>query len=205
MGYRLRRNFVAGLLVFVPFALTFVLLRLVFDKLSSFGRPYVEWLEVQLRETANRISAPAPLADTKNFVANFLEALSEVIGKDLFLDVISVVFIVVLIYLLGWLTTKVLGRRLIDQFDRLAARIPLVKTVYGGSKQLLLSFQKKPGHEVQRVVLLPFPTRTPARSAWSRGPSPTPPPAANSPPSTCRPRPSRPAAIWRSSPSTSSS
>jgi len=58
---------------------------------------------------------------------------------------------------LGFLTTRVLGKRLLGAFDRLMQRIPLVQVIYGSVKKLLDVLSRKPGSG-QRVVLLAFPT-----------------------------------------------
>jgi uncharacterized membrane protein len=62
------------------------------------------------------------------------------------------------LYVLGWLANRVIGQRLIDGFDTLLARIPLVQTIYGGTKKLMAVLQQKPSG-VQRVVLIDFPRR----------------------------------------------
>jgi uncharacterized membrane protein len=58
--------------------------------------------------------------------------------------------------LLGWLATRVIGQRLLLAFDGLLARIPLVQTIYGGTKKLMAVLQQKPSG-LQRVVLVDFP------------------------------------------------
>lgn len=62
----------------------------------------------------------------------------------------------VLIYLLGWFGSMLIGRRLLHAFDRLMERIPLVQTIYGGTKKLLNVVQTAPD-QAQRVVLIEFP------------------------------------------------
>jgi uncharacterized membrane protein len=52
----------------------------------------------------------------------------------------------------------VIGRRVLDAFDGLLHRIPLVQTIYGGTKKLMTVLQNKPGG-MQRVVLIDFPRR----------------------------------------------
>ena len=51
---------------------------------------------------------------------------------------------------------RVIGQRLIGAFDRTVARIPMVQTIYGGSKKLLELMQTKPDG-THRVVLIDFP------------------------------------------------
>lgn len=50
-----------------------------------------------------------------------------------------------------------IGRRVLDAFDALVQRIPLVAAIYGGTKRFLSVVKEKPA-DVQRVVLIPFPT-----------------------------------------------
>jgi uncharacterized membrane protein len=61
------------------------------------------------------------------------------------------------LYLLGEIATAVAGRRLLATFDYLMARIPIVQSIYGAARQLVTSFQDKPGGQ-QRVVLIEFPS-----------------------------------------------
>jgi uncharacterized membrane protein len=51
----------------------------------------------------------------------------------------------------------VVGRRLIAFMEGLLARLPLVQTIYGATKRLLLSLQKPPATG-QRVALISFPS-----------------------------------------------
>jgi uncharacterized membrane protein len=75
---------------------------------------------------------------------------------DWLLVVVGAVVTLVLIYLLGWFGTRVFGRRLLRAFDRLMERVPLVQTIYGGTRKLLQVMQSSPGR-AQRVVLVDFP------------------------------------------------
>jgi uncharacterized membrane protein len=52
----------------------------------------------------------------------------------------------------------VVGRRLLALLDSIISRIPLVQTIYGGTKKLLAVLQTKP-EGAQRVVLIDFPHR----------------------------------------------
>ncbi|MGH8615082.1 MAG: DUF502 domain-containing protein [Gammaproteobacteria bacterium] len=73
--------------------------------------------------------------------------------------VIVVALTLVVLYLLGWATTRVLGQRLVAWFEVLLDRVPLVKTIYGGIKILIAAFQTKP-EGVERFVLIDFPSPT---------------------------------------------
>src|SRR5690348_15287138 len=60
------------------------------------------------------------------------------------------------LYLLGFVANRVIGQRFLNAFDTLLHRIPLVQTIYGGTKKLMAVLQQKPSG-VQRVVLVDFP------------------------------------------------
>jgi uncharacterized membrane protein len=62
------------------------------------------------------------------------------------------------LYALGWATTQVLGRRLLQAFEALLDRVPLAQAVYRLTKQLIETLQRRP-QGVQRVVLIRFPHR----------------------------------------------
>ena len=47
---------------------------------------------------------------------------------------------------------------MITVFEQMIDQIPFVKTVYGAVKKLLVVLQEKPGSDVQRVVLINFPS-----------------------------------------------
>ena len=64
---------------------------------------------------------------------------------------------VAIIFLIGTLTTNIIGRKLVAMTEGLLLRIPLVKNVYAASKQLFDAFTL-PGREAFRqVVMLEYP------------------------------------------------
>jgi uncharacterized membrane protein len=72
--------------------------------------------------------------------------------------IIALLITLLALYVLGWLANRVIGQRFINAFDGLLARIPVVQTIYGGTKKLMAVLQNKPSG-VQRVVLVEFPRR----------------------------------------------
>jgi uncharacterized membrane protein len=61
------------------------------------------------------------------------------------------------LYLLGWIATLFIGKRLICLFDTIMEKVPLVKTIYGSTKKLLSVLQQQPAG-ARRVVLIDFPS-----------------------------------------------
>lgn len=70
---------------------------------------------------------------------------------------ISVVILLVLMYLLGGLAANIVGRRLLGLGEGLVLRVPLVKSIYSVSKQVVAAFQVQGGQAFKSVVFIEFP------------------------------------------------
>lgn len=131
-----QRYLLTGLLTVFPLWLTVIVFQFVLTQLSRLG---------------------APLVDA---IASGLGTLMPALGAALDLEwlrfLLAVVVTVGSLYGLGWAANRVVGRRLLEGVDSLMERIPLVQTIYGGTKKLLGVLQKKPEGS-QRVVLIEFP------------------------------------------------
>jgi len=132
-----RRYIIAGILTVIPIWLTVVVFEFILRQLSAIGSPWVRALSRTLQVVAPN--------------------LSRWLLDPWFQSAVAVLLTLMALYLLGWAATQVLGRRLLALFDSIMERIPMVQTVYGSTKKLLASLQKKPD-KLQRVVLVNFPT-----------------------------------------------
>jgi len=133
----LRKHLLSGLLTIVPLAITWIVLELLFNVLSRFGRPWVLVL-------AANIEGQSPM-------------LADLLREGLLQNVLAVLLVLFAICLLGWATNRVLGRRLFTAFERLVDRVPFVQTVYGSMKRLVGVLQHQPAG-VRRIVLIDFPS-----------------------------------------------
>lgn len=133
----LQRYLITGLLTFIPLWLTWVVFAFIFSFLSHVGAPVVAALFAGL-------SAVYPGAATW---------LSQV----WFQSIIAFIATVLALYLLGFAANRVFGQRLLGALDSMIERIPLVHSIYGGTKKLMSLMQTKPAG-TQRVVLIGFPT-----------------------------------------------
>lgn len=61
------------------------------------------------------------------------------------------------VLLLGWLSTNVVGRRLIQGAEALICRIPVAKSIYSATKGVLEAVSFDQGEAFQRVVLIEYP------------------------------------------------
>ncbi|MEO8780232.1 MAG: DUF502 domain-containing protein [Rhodanobacter sp.] len=135
---RLKRYLLTGLLTFIPLWVTWLVFKFVLGLLAGIGAPLVAALLGALSLVAPR-TADAMNAEWLTFIVALLIALLS-------------------LYLLGLVASRVIGQRFLNGFDALLARIPLVQTIYGGTKKLMSVLQNKPGG-MQRVVLIDFPRR----------------------------------------------
>lgn len=135
--FHFKRYIITGLLTFVPLWLTWLVFKFVFGMLSEVSAPVVAGLVSALGST--------------------WPATGELLGQPWLISLIAFVITVVSLYLVGFAANFVLGRRLIDAFERLIERIPMVHSIYGGTKKLMSLLQNKPSG-TQRVVLIDFPS-----------------------------------------------
>jgi uncharacterized membrane protein len=124
---KFRRLLVTGLLILAPVALTVFVLVQLF-----------RWMD----------GIFAPLVD--GILAATFERPVHIPGLGLLLT-----FLVVL--LLGWLSTRVAGRRLLRSMEGVIRRIPIAKSVYGATKGILEAVSADQADAFKRVVLVEYP------------------------------------------------
>jgi uncharacterized membrane protein len=134
---KLQRNIIAGLFIVVPIWLTIWVITFLINLLIQFGRPIASRLAIWIAPNSPKLAA--------------------LFQAEWFQDLAAIVIVLVGLLLLGVVGRQVIGRRLLDAFDALMARIPLVQSIYGSARKLIQTVQTKPdGH--QRVVLIEFPS-----------------------------------------------
>lgn len=123
----LKNKLTAGLLVVIPLGITLFILRFLFN-------------------VADGVLAPL----IKKTVVFFF-------GEGSYVPGLGMIAGVVVVYFAGILATNFLGRRLVDYGDRLMARIPLVKSIYSSSKQIINVFSTGRKGSFRRSVYVEFP------------------------------------------------
>lgn len=89
-----------------------------------------------------------------NFLGPHIEKL---LGKEYAFPYIGFLVTFILIILTGIITTNVLGKRLFEFWEHALLRIPLFKTVYSASKQLVEGFAVPEKRTFEKVVLIEYP------------------------------------------------
>jgi uncharacterized membrane protein len=133
----LQRNIIAGILIVVPIWLTVWVITFLINLLIEFGSPAALRLGQLVAPTSPKLAA--------------------LVQAAWFQDLAAVVLVLVGLLLLGVVGRAVIGRRLLDAFDNVMARIPLVQSIYGSARKLVQTVQTKPDSG-QRVVLIEFPS-----------------------------------------------
>ncbi|MCF7821743.1 MAG: DUF502 domain-containing protein [Mariprofundaceae bacterium] len=70
---------------------------------------------------------------------------------------IGVVLALIVLILIGALTTNMVGNHLMRWVDTLLARVPVVRSIYGAMRQLMDAVLGKGGRAFRQVVLVSFP------------------------------------------------
>jgi uncharacterized membrane protein len=66
---------------------------------------------------------------------------------------------ILLILLVGFIASNIIGKRLIDYNDRLLQRLPLIKSIYTAARQIIDAFSVQGKRAFQKVVLLEYPRK----------------------------------------------
>jgi uncharacterized membrane protein len=134
---QIQRNIIAGVFIVIPIWLTIWVITFLIDLLIEFGSPIASRLSVWIAPESPGLASLFQAGWFQN-----LAAVAIVLGGLLVIGVIG---------------RAVIGRRLLELFDSLMARIPIIQSIYGSARKLIQTVQSKPeGH--QRVVLIEFPT-----------------------------------------------
>lgn len=132
-----RRYVTAGLLTAIPLWITWLIVAFIFRLVVDLGG---DW-------TGKIVESLRPASPT---LVDFL--LSPAVR-----NVITFLVVIIVLYCLGWFATRILGGRIISAIETRVEKLPLVGTIYGGTKRLISAFRRKPGGSEQ-VVLINYPS-----------------------------------------------
>jgi len=94
------------------------------------------------------------------FVFNVIDGASQPLTERLVgraIPGLGLVLTIAVIWLTGLLSSNLIGQKFLELFGRLLENLPLVKTVYTASKQLVEAVSPGGRRAFQRVVLVEFP------------------------------------------------
>lgn len=135
---RLRNYFITGLLITLPIAFTIFILNFLFRILDGSLSPMF---------TRLLILAGAPIKEGYRIP-----------GLGVFMTL-------VIIFLVGVVTTNVMGAKLLQLGEKILDRIPVVRNIYTGAKQIVTTIAATDTKAFSEVVMVEFPRK----GIWSLG------------------------------------
>ena len=136
----LRSVMLAGLLTAIPLFITIYLLSFLFGLVTKYTQP-----------TADSIS--------DHFFGNVATGWVGVMHTTTSAAV-AVLISLAIVYVLGLLGSFFIGRQILAQVEHVIENLPLIKGIYGTTKQVIAVFRKDGGGTgFQRVVLVEFPRK----------------------------------------------
>jgi uncharacterized membrane protein len=123
-----RQSFVAGILALAPLYITLKVLSIVFELVDK------------------------PLGQRINHI---LQTFSG--NSNLHIPGLGILCTLVIVLLIGWLTRIVLFKRVLSWIERIIDRVPLVRSLYNASRQIVVPFTDKDVLPFQEVCLVEYP------------------------------------------------
>ena len=130
-----KRTFVAGLFICLPLAVTIWTIQFVFTRVEGLMTPFVLDLGYAL-----------------GLGPWLREAWADYVAP-----LVSVALGVLAIWLVGLVGGNVLGKQLLSGLERLVLQIPVVRSIYGATRQFIEAFSPGAGRAFSRVVLVEYP------------------------------------------------
>ncbi len=93
------------------------------------------------------------LSFLEGFLGNFLKG----IGNKFYIPGMGIITLIVLIFLVGLLTTNFIGKKLISLWESAMNKVPLVRSIYTVFKHIVDTLSLQGKEHFNRVVLLEFP------------------------------------------------
>jgi uncharacterized membrane protein len=100
-----------------------------------------------------------PIGATIYILIFLIEILNDLLPFSFLPYGTGIVLTIILITLVGFMTTNFIGKRLIEVGEQVIFRIPLVKNVYAAVKQISDAMLSSPGKKYRRVVLIEYPRK----------------------------------------------
>ena len=72
---------------------------------------------------------------------------------------IGVIILVIFITIIGWLTANILGRSFVKIGEWLLDKMPIIRTIYHGSKQIIETILRDQANSFRQVVLIEYPRK----------------------------------------------
>jgi uncharacterized membrane protein len=128
-------------------------------------------LRMLRRYLVEGLAVIGPVGVTVFVLAWLFRRLDGLLGDSLYAALgyripgLGIAVLVILVALVGWLTERALGARLVSAWDRTMKRVPLARRIYGGASRIIGSLVGEDRYAFQEVVLFEYPVP----GLWSVG------------------------------------
>ncbi len=131
-------RFLSGMLLLIPFGVTLLIMRWLFSWVAGFVKPLIIGLL--------RLVVMIPFIDS---LPDSLTTFCVVI--------ITILILLVTIYIIGEIGQRVIGKKILHIAEILVQKIPLVRSIYTSTKQVLQTISMPGQTAFKSVVLIEFP------------------------------------------------
>ncbi len=128
LGTRIKRQFLTGLVLLVPVALS-------------------AWVLLSLFNWMDGIFAPR------------IQQLIDPLVPGFYIPGLGAILTVILIFAVGWVSSNVIGRRIVAWAEGVIARIPIGGSIYSASKTVMEAVSQDQSEAFKRVVLIEYPRK----------------------------------------------
>jgi len=142
MFHRVRKNarnrFVSGIFLLMPFGVTLLVMRWLFKWIVGVLRPVV-----------------GAALDGLSSIPWVAKIPPEYVGA--FVSMVTIIVLLLFVYSIGAVGQFVVGRRLLAATEFVVGRIPLARSIYAATKQVIVSISRPDQQAFKSVVLVEFP------------------------------------------------
>ncbi len=138
IGISIRNRIVSGILLLLPFAVTYLIVRWLFLFLFKYLKPVV----VRVLEEAGRIE--------------WIGAANPLV-VSVVVTTLTILMLLFVLYLVGSVARWVIVRRFVEAGESMLLKIPLVRTIYSATQQVVKAVSLPGKESFKSVVLVEFP------------------------------------------------
>ncbi|MFH1729867.1 MAG: DUF502 domain-containing protein [Pseudomonadota bacterium] len=132
----LKRNIIAGFLVLVPIGATFSLVRFFLNYSDKF-----------FKSISGKFFSYIPRDAIPGFVLDFP------------LPGLGLIFLIMILFLIGLMARNIFGRKLVQFYEDIIERIPILRKIYNGIKQIIETILTSQADSFKRAVLIEYPRK----------------------------------------------
>jgi len=125
----IRKNILTGLFFLLPIAITYIILRFLFNTIDNVVYPAIAPIFEQIRPGFGRKIPPGA----------------------------GIIILAIFVYLIGLLGSNILGKWIVKKIQYIFLRVPIVSIIYSTAKQLIESFSGESSTGFKRVVMIEYP------------------------------------------------